>query len=183
MAEQIRLSRAMRQLRSYLREHGWLFVQDGDVLRGVASSEGFRWTWSAVEQVNGQFLAVTQSCTTDVPAARRLAVADYLTRANYGLCFGAFEMDCATGAVYFRTSVPIDTRAGVAAGAIEHLLCMGHCMMSRYLAGLLAVAIGGADPAAAVAAAEDGGTAAQPADMADDPVADFGLGHRVVSDN
>lgn len=85
---------------------------------------------------------------------RRPAAVEYITRVNFGLCFGAFEMDLSTGAIYFRTSVPIDPQQGVTTHALRRQIDLGHFMMSRYLAGLLAVAIGGADPAEAVAAAE-----------------------------
>lgn len=154
MARKEKLTKTMGQLRTFLRKQGWAFIRDGDVFRGIASNDSLRWTWSAAELGDGRFLGLSYGCTVDVPESRRAAAAEYITRANYGLCFGAFEMAWETGAVYFRTSVPIDMATGVAGDALEHLVYLGHCMMSRYMAGLLAVAIAGVNPAQAVATAE-----------------------------
>lgn len=56
MAGKANLTKAMGQLRRYLRKQGWAYLRDAVVFRGIASDERFRWTWSATELCDGQFL-------------------------------------------------------------------------------------------------------------------------------
>ena len=56
-----------------------------------------------VEEDAEQILVLLQA-PNKVPESRRLAVADLLTRANYGMKFGAFEMDFSDGEVRFKIS-------------------------------------------------------------------------------
>lgn len=43
----------------------------------------------------------------NVPEDRRLALAEFLTRANYGLFIGNFEMDWQDGEVRYKTSIDV----------------------------------------------------------------------------
>jgi hypothetical protein len=42
-----------------------------------------------------------------VPEDRRTAVAETITRANFGMCLGAFEMDMSDGRLMFKSAMPI----------------------------------------------------------------------------
>src|SRR3954447_26364575 len=46
-------------------------------------------------------------CAIDVPEARRAAVAEFITRVNFGLVTGNFEMDWADGEVRFKTGIEL----------------------------------------------------------------------------
>jgi hypothetical protein len=74
-------------------------------------------------------------------------------RANWGLNFGNFEMDCSDGQVCFRTSVTTHELNGDTE-RLRHLVYGNHSTMDRYLAGLMAVACGSAIPSKAIAEAE-----------------------------
>lgn len=86
-----------------------------------------------------------------VPAERRAAVAELLTRINYGLILGNFELDLDDGEVRFKASL-----AGAAATRAEFapLVATVHAQMDRWLPALAAVADG--DTPAAVFARELG---------------------------
>ena len=90
-----------------------------------------------------------------VPAARREAVALYLTRANYGLILGNFEFDLDDGELRFKTSVDVEGTT-LAETTMRHLVGVNLKAMDQYLGGALEV-IAGTDPATAVAAAESAG--------------------------
>jgi hypothetical protein len=84
-----------------------------------------------------------------VPEESRAAVAEYLTRANYGLMFGNFEMDYSDGEVRFRTSMNTDDVA-INSVVARHLVQQNINTADRYLSGLLRVVYGQVAPAAAI---------------------------------
>ena len=88
------------------------------------------------------------------PAERRLAVAEYLTRANSALMLGNFEMDLAGGAALFKTSALFE--ADPSPDVIKRLLEINVETMDMYLPGLLAVSAGDLRPAEAIARIEGG---------------------------
>ncbi|MCC7360173.1 MAG: YbjN domain-containing protein [Anaerolineales bacterium] len=87
------------------------------------------------------------------PAHRRGAMAELLTRANYGLVVGNFELDFADGEVRYKTSVDVEgsalTRPLVRACVYANVL-----MMDQYLPGLAALLAEGLEPTAALARVE-----------------------------
>jgi hypothetical protein len=87
-------------------------------------------------------------CATDVPEARRPAVAEFMTRVNFGLVTGNFEMDWSDGEVRFRTGIEltgIEPTTELVAALVQPNLSAVH----RYLPGLLMVIRNEADPVAA----------------------------------
>ena len=89
-----------------------------------------------------------------VPPERRLAVAEYLTRANYGLVMGNFEMDMNDGEVRFRVSLDYEALAELPPKQIENVVQPAIFLTDLYLPGLQAVVSEGADPAEALARVE-----------------------------
>lgn len=89
----------------------------------------------------------------DVVGERRPAVMEFLTRANYGLIEGGFELDLNDGEVRFKTAV---RAVGLDHfdGALAHALAFNLAVFDMYGAGLAAVASGGASPVEAIAAIE-----------------------------
>ena len=148
-------NRGVGQLRKYLKKEGWEFMvgEAGD-LRGLTGGDGHQWHWAARQSECGRFLLFYGYCPHFVGAERRAAVAEYLTRANWRLYFGGFEMDWSDGQVCFRTTLTLGSTV-VSEEALGHLVWGNHYLMKRYLPGLLAVALANADPEQAVAAAEE----------------------------
>jgi hypothetical protein len=142
-------------------------------LRGLADGKGVQWHWFARCSHEGRYLVFYAYSPVYVKSDRRAAAAEYLSRANWGLYFGNFEMDWSDGQVCFRTSIPLGP-AGVTVQALERLVWTNGSLMDRYLPGLLAVVLGDASPEQALLEAErdlrppdeptaaTDGTAAQP---------------------
>ena len=97
------------------------------------------------------------TCTCEVPIrvpdADRLRAVDYLNRANWGLCFGGFELDARDGEVRFRVSVDVDANAasGERIRRMIHTV-VPHC--EQYFRGLMEVMFAGIEPAEAIKEAE-----------------------------
>lgn len=87
-----------------------------------------------------------------VPPPRRVAAAEFLTRANYGMAVGNFELDMEDGEVRFKTS--LDSGGGVlGAEHVRPLIDVALQMMRDYLPGLRAV-IEGLAPEQGIAVVE-----------------------------
>jgi hypothetical protein len=88
-----------------------------------------------------------------VPADRRSAVAELLTRLNYGLTIGNFELDFADGEVRYRASIDVDTTE-LQPELIKPLAAAAVLNMDYYLPGIRAVVRGEATPGEAFASLE-----------------------------
>jgi len=83
--------------------------------------------------------------SVSVPADKRSAVAEYLTRANYGLNLGNFEMDFEDGEIRYKTN--IDVQDGeLTIQMIKRMVYINIFTVDRYLPGILSVIYGGSNP-------------------------------------
>lgn len=84
-----------------------------------------------------QFLFYAQT-SVKVPENARYRVAEYLTRANYGLRIGNFEMDFADGEVRYKTSLDFEG-SELTSPWIRNMLYPAVQTMDRYFPGLMRV--------------------------------------------
>jgi len=96
-------------------------------------------------------LLVYSVMTEDVPAERRSAVAEFLTRVNYVMTIGNFEMDYDDGEVRYKTSVDVegDRLSMVMA---RQLFALNVATMDLCLPGIEAVIRSDGSPAETLAA-------------------------------
>jgi len=81
-------------------------------------------------------------------------VANYLTRANYGLKIGNFELDYRDGEIRYKATLfCADTIPSLE--IVERVTDMPFRMMEHYGGGLLNVLFGNADPASEIAKIDD----------------------------
>lgn len=85
-----------------------------------------------------------------IPEARRVAVSEFLCRANYGLYHGNFEMDFHDGEVRYKTTGMTTEEESFDEEVIGRLLNLGFAMTDRYAPGILSVMYANDDPAEAV---------------------------------
>ncbi|BCW93406.1 MAG: YbjN domain-containing protein [Thermoanaerobaculum sp.] len=85
-----------------------------------------------------------------IPEPRRRDIMEFLTRANYGLLLGNFEMDLSDGEVRFRCSTSTEG-SELSYEQYRNMLYISVGIMDRYYPGLQRVVQGSADPAAAIA--------------------------------
>lgn len=88
------------------------------------------------------------------PQQVRPAVAEFLTRANYGLRIGNFEMDYEDGEIRYKSSLDFEG-ATLTPALIRNTMYPGVQTMDRYLPGILSVIYGGKTPEQAVAEIEE----------------------------
>ena len=88
-------------------------------------------------------------CPESVPEERRLPMAEFIARANYGLVLGNFEMDFADGEMRFKTSIDVEGTA-LTRELIKPVIYANVLTMDEYLPGLLAVIQATKSPAEAL---------------------------------
>ncbi len=81
---------------------------------------------------------------------KRAEVADYLTRANYGL----HEMDMEDGEVRYKTTGVTDEKTAPSLDVIRRLTYIGFSMFDRYIPSLLSIVYGEKTAQEAIAEAE-----------------------------
>lgn len=74
-----------------------------------------------------------------VPEARRQVIAEFLTRANYGMVIGNFEMDFSDGEIRYKTSVDLAGGSPLTMLLIKPLVYTNVLMMDKYLPGVMEV--------------------------------------------
>jgi hypothetical protein len=135
----------------YFREEGWIFqpVEGQPALtmrvRGATGS----WACLAHARNDTRRFCFFSICPVSVPAAQLAAVAELLTRANYGLIIGNFELNYDDGEVRFRTS--IDVRgARLETVMVRSLVHLNLGMMDWFFPALMRVLYSGIPPAVAL---------------------------------
>ena len=100
------------------------------------SFEGQSGSWTCyarIEEVLDQFVFYSV-CQAISPASRRTDVAEFLTRANFDLLVGNFELNFADGEIRFKTSIDV---AGdrLTTALIGNLVFSNLAMMGRVSSG------------------------------------------------
>lgn len=85
-----------------------------------------------------------------VPEERRVAMAELITRANYDLIIGNFELDMTDGEIRFKTSIDVEGDE-LSTALVQNLVVPNVVQMDTYFPGIQKVANGSRSPAAAVA--------------------------------
>jgi hypothetical protein len=88
-----------------------------------------------------------------VPEEQRLAAAEFITRANYGLRIGNLEMDFNDGEIRYKSSLDFEGET-LTPQLIKLAIYPAVQTLDRYLPGLMAVIYGGKSAAEAVAEIE-----------------------------
>lgn len=141
---------------NFFREDNWDFdeLPGKSILRLRVRGNNGTWTCFAQAREKENQFVFYSVLDLNVPPQRRQAMAEFLTRANYGLVIGNFEMDFEDGEVRYKTS--IDVGGGpLTSDLIRPLVYINMLTMDRYLPGIMKVAFGDTEPAQAIAEIED----------------------------
>ena len=70
------------------------------------------------------------------------AVSEFITRANFGMIIGNFELDLSDGEVRYKTSVDLEG-VDIQSNMLRNLLYANVLTMDKYFTGLMRVIYGG----------------------------------------
>ena len=134
------------------REIPYAFDESESIVGMLSMSEKGPWTvFIGMLEADDQ-IVVHSAFNPPVPEERREAVALFLTRANYGILHGNFELDLDDGDLRYKTSIDVHG-AELTETLLDNVVIANVSMFDRYVPGIEAV-VRGSDPAEAVAAIE-----------------------------
>ena len=122
-------------------------LEDGTLSTGFAGQNG-KWSCFGRCREEQEQFAFYSICPVIPHEDRRGACAEFLTRANYGMILGNFEMDFSDGEIRYKTSIDVENTS-LTSELLHPLVYANVTMMDRYLPGIMKVC-SGADPAAAI---------------------------------
>lgn len=136
---------------AFFQEDGWNPVQMGDdpVLRMGFNGDNGQWTCYAQAREEQYQCVFYSLCPIKTSEAHRTAMAEFITRANYGLIVGNFELDFNDGEIRFKTSLDVEGTE-LNAALVKNVSYANVMAMDRYLPGIMAVASGYAAPIQAI---------------------------------
>jgi hypothetical protein len=139
---------------AYFEARAWTVVAVSETTLSTPV-EGANGTWVAFTNVREEQrqLLVHSVFPEDVPEDRRTEMALFVTRANFGMVIGCFELDLDDGELRFKTSIDVDG-AELTDPLIDHVMLANASMMDRYVPGIRSVLDG--MPADLAIAAIDG---------------------------
>ena len=144
-------STVLRSLLEYLRESGFEVTEEGeDVISLPIDAENGSWTAYGIGREQQRQLLFYSVVPETVPDVGQMAL--FVTRANFGLALGNFELDLDDGELRYKTSIDAQG-AELSRALIEHLVLANFAVVNRYLPGIRAVAAG-MDAALAIEAIE-----------------------------
>ncbi|HSJ58400.1 MAG TPA: YbjN domain-containing protein [Anaerolineae bacterium] len=146
---------AFETLREFLEEDGWFPQQltDAYALRmGFSGAHGQTTCFARID-VELQLFLFYVVAPVKAPEPVRDAVAQYATRANYGLRIGNLEMDYRDGEIRFKSALDFEDN-DLTPSLIRNAIYPAVQTMDRYLPGVMAVIYGGQAPADAIAEIE-----------------------------
>ncbi len=139
----------------FFKQEGWSYVavEDQPELKFVYQGQSGNWMCVVrFQEADYQWLFFSVS-PLDAPGERFAETMEYLTRANYGMTIGNFEMDLEDGEVRFKTSLDVRGDRLSVALVKQHVYDNLHAM-DVYLGGLIDVMEGRVTPLAAILAVE-----------------------------
>lgn len=138
-------------LTNFFAENEWLATRLGEepVLQLAFQGNNGRWLCFAQAREDMRQVVFYSVAPVQIPDDKRAAVAEFITRANYGLILGNFEMDFEDGELRYKTSLDIEG-ADLAPALLQPITFVNVSTMDRYLPGVMSVVYGGQAPAAAI---------------------------------
>jgi hypothetical protein len=137
---------------AFFAAEGWLRLENEAEAFFKLFYDGRHGQWECIAQADdakewGFFYSIYPG---RVPEARRAPMAELLTRINWTVPFGSFDLDWSDGEVRFRTGLDFEGTAATLS-LMRALVIPNLAMMERYWPALAAVADAGRDPVAALA--------------------------------
>ncbi len=141
----------------YFEEHQWRFDKHEDerIINLGFSGEHGQFRCAAVINEDDDMFQFFTFIPLRIPPERRADLAEFITRANYGMKIGKFEMDFEDGELRFHTSVRYTDRL-LQDEIIRDVIGINLVTADRYFPALTRLLFGGLSPEDAIATVEGG---------------------------
>jgi len=141
----------------FFTQDDWTYtkIQGEPTLRLAFQGKNGHWPCYAQILEDTQKLAFYSLSPTKAPKAQRSAIAEFISRTNYGMILGNFELDYTDGEIRYKTSIDVEGDR-LTPALIKNLVYTNVMTMDQYLPGLLAVLEQNATPEQAIHLVEQG---------------------------
>ena len=125
---------------AFFTQDDWSFtrIQGETALRLAFQGDNGAWNCYAQVREDQEQFAFYSICPIYAPETKRSTAAEFITRANYNMMIGNFEMDFADGEIRFKSSIDIEP-SQITTDIIKRLVYANVTMMDEYLPGIIAV--------------------------------------------
>ncbi len=150
------MAKLMEAITAFLKQDGWPYeMADGDaVARVVFQGDNAQFTCYAQTREDVEQFVFYSICPINVPENKRQEIAEFITRANYDMVLGNYEMDYNDGELRFKTSIDVEG-SELTPELIKPVLYSNVLMMDQYLPGIMSVIYAGVTPQVAVEQVEN----------------------------
>lgn len=150
------MSDIVEAVRNYLDEDGWKYEYDEErrLIRAGVSLKSKLQSARLIVNFNESGYTVIAVPAIKADDASRMNVLEYISRANYGLRNGNFEMDLNDGEVRYKTYTNCKGMDTIPTDVIEDSIVIPPVMFNRYGDGMAALMMGFSDPVTEIKKAE-----------------------------
>jgi hypothetical protein len=144
-----------QQVQSYFDREQWAYEQvkgETALQLGYKAADNMWTCYAQVIEEDAMFIFYSIA-PVEIPQKKWRLASEYLTRANFGLVYGNFELDFRSGLVRSKTSIDVEDDR-LSYELFRPVVWANVFMMERYLPGLQAVILEGTSPEDAIQAAE-----------------------------
>jgi hypothetical protein len=140
---------------NFFKEDNWHYVQlqGQSVLRLAFEGKNGKYDCYAQAIEEQQQFIFYSIGSIKIPKSKRRGIGEFLSRANYGMIIGNFELNFDNGEIRYKTSTNVKNHS-LDADTIRPLVYTNVKMIDKYLPGIIAVAKSGMSPAEAIAQIE-----------------------------
>ncbi|WP_448265168.1 YbjN domain-containing protein [Nostoc sp. DSM 114159] len=140
---------------NFFQADDWPFVQlpGQPALQISFQGENGKWNCYARTRSEQNQFVFYSICPVNSPENKRLAVAEFITRANSGMMIGNFELDFTDGEISYKTSIDVEGDR-LSFALIQRVVYANVTMMDEYLPGIMSVIYGNVSPEEAIAKIE-----------------------------
>ncbi|MBD3166366.1 YbjN domain-containing protein [bacterium] len=141
------MGRIMDTVEQYLRDDDWHYeqIEGQDILKfGIKADNSTYNIYCDIRDDTDQLMLYVVM-GQEIPEEKRLAAAEYITRANYGLKIGNFEMDMSDGQIRYKVSLDVEDGT-LSHKMIANMIGAGVGTMDRYFPGFMSISFAGKSP-------------------------------------
>jgi len=148
------MKEALEQVVELFRAKDWKFevYEESDLVRTGIEGDNGHWQVMAIALDEDDAVLMLSLFPQKCPSHRRARCAELITRINFGMMMGCFEMDYDSGKIHFKTTLPF-MRGDLNTVLLENVVMLNLACIDRFLPAIMSVIYAGISPAQALAAA------------------------------
>lgn len=145
------MGRILTAIADFLKEDDWPYnlVEGRTAYKTGFEGKNGQFTCYAQEREEQEQFVFYSIYPVRTPQSKLNVVAEFITRANYGMIVGNFELDYTDGEIRYKTSIDLEDVRSIKA-LVRHAIYANVLTMDKYFPGLMRVLYAGIEPAVAI---------------------------------